>query len=90
MTPRPTNLTQLKKYIKIGLELDTFHLIGNRDLGRGKVSVVQGNCFAVLRGGDKPGYCPYPKAGDIKFDNDGFTVSEQGEPILRYTYVNKE
>jgi hypothetical protein len=66
----------------------------DKDLGIREVSVVKSNAFALktiqTNGTIIDSWCQYPKASDVKIQDDKITIyEEKGERVLTYKFVEE-
>lgn len=89
------NLSQFKKRLKVGIELETIHAkFGHKGIRR--VSIVQSNMFALetmVEGEKVDSWCQYPKAKEIEFEGENTAIIYWGEGENRQkilTYIFKQ
>ena len=60
---------------------------GGQDLGVREIGKVQKNAVAFLRADGKLSWLWWPKAKDVKVEENTFTLLQNGKPKLKYTLV---
>lgn len=81
-------LADVKRKMRLGTKWQCYHLIFNTDMGIRKVGQIRTNAVAFLKPDGKLSWLDWPKAKDIQVnDENTFTILDNGEPVLRYTFV---
>lgn len=57
------------------------------DTGVREIGKVQTNAVAFVRPDGKLSWLWWPKAKDVQVEGDSFTILKDGQPLLRYTFV---
>ena len=57
------------------------------DTGVREIGKVQTNAVAFVRPDGKLSWLWWPKAKDVQVEGDSFTILTDGQPLLRYTFV---
>lgn len=96
----PKTLAELKRYLKPGMILDTVHYSGWKP-GPRSIAFTNSVGFGLNHPTeDRISNCDWPKASDIQFTENGFTIFENEYfdpktqtynrvPLLTYTFVTE-
>ena len=57
------------------------------DTGVREIGKVQTNAVAFVRPDGKLSWLWWPKAKDVQVEGDSFTILKDGQPLLRYSFV---
>lgn len=81
-------LADVKRKMTLGSKWHSVQLFeGGRDLGVREIGKVQGNAVAFLKHDGKLSWLWWPKAKDVRVEENSFTILQNGMPKLKYTFV---
>ena len=79
-------LADVKRRMTLGSKWRCVQLFeGGEDLGVREVGKVQSN--AVLKADGRLSWLWWPKAKDVRVEEDAFTIFQNGKPKLRYIFA---
>lgn len=83
-----TSLAEFKRMLQPGTKWHAYHHGGGsmapKDMGVREVSKLQSNAVAFKMENGKESWLQFPKAKEMKFENDSFIILEDGKPLLTY------
>ena len=81
-------LADVKRKMTLGSKWRCVQLfMGGEDLGVREVGKVQGNAVAFLKADGKLSWLWWPKAKDMRVEENMFTILQDGVPKLKYIFV---
>lgn len=81
-------LADVKRKMTLGSKWHSVQLFeGGQDLGVREIGKVQTNAVAFLKADGKLSWLWWPKAMDVKVEENSFTILQDGVPTLKYTFV---
>lgn len=81
-------LADVKRKMTLGSKWECVQLFeGGQDLGVREIGIVQGNAVAFLKLDGKLSWLWWPKAKDVRVEENSFTILQNGVPKLKYILV---